>query len=359
MQSQHDYAELEYAFGTFTAPGQVFEVRLLHHNRKRIDAGYFDSPAAAATAIAALHEQYVGIYWTPNPVEPELAARAYNRIQAWAPLTTMDNHILNRRWLLIDVDPKRPTGISSTDAELQNAFKVATTIANMLEFQYGWPMPYINVSGNGAHVLYRLDEPNNEEVRDVIATFLKTLNGRFKALGCEVDTTTFNASRIFRVPGTWARKGDDVPARPHRKARIVALGANNAYVSLAQLQKFNTSNVSYLPEPAKKTGAVKSAGEYPDDEKTYRGLNRHALERVKEWVPKYFPQHASTKRAIVLHPPILASITRKTLLSIHRRLVSSTLAYQTKATQQKVVVHLFRWWRSSLPAATRRKPPKR
>lgn len=289
VYQQHDYAELERAFATYVAPGQVFEVRLLHHNRKRVDAGYFDHPSHAATSIAALQDQYAGIYFTPNPVDPDLAARSYNRIQPWATLTTMDNHVTRRRWLLIDVDPKRPSGISSTDVELQNAFKVAQTIANMLNFEYGWPMPCINVSGNGAHVLYPIDEPNTEEVRDVVHNFLKTLNGRFAALGCEVDTTTFNAARIFRVPGTWARKGDNVPQRPHRKAYMVAVSAPNARVALAQILAFNLANAKYSPQLQTPTAALKSRSEYPDDERKYRGLNEAAMRRVKEWVPTYFP----------------------------------------------------------------------
>lgn len=290
MHQQHDYAELERAFAAFTEPGQVFEVRLLHHNNKRVDSGYFDHPSHAATAIAALHEQYVGIYYTPNPVAPDLAARSYNRISPWAKLTTMDNHILKRRWLLIDVDPDRVTGISSTQAELEAAFKVGCTIANMLEFE-GWPRPFVNISGNGCHVLYAIDEPNTVEVTETVQTFLKTLHGRFKDNGCSVDTTTFNASRIFRVPGTWARKGDDVPARPHRKAHMIMDAFTSAKVTFAMVQAFNKTNAKYLPANAKgaPAGTPKTKGEYPDDERLWRGLNDHALNRVKEWVPTYFP----------------------------------------------------------------------
>jgi hypothetical protein len=295
MSTQHDYAELEYAFSAFTEPGQVFEVRLLHSNRKRVDAGWFNSPSHAATAIAALNERYQGIYFTPNPVAPDLAARSFNRISPWVELTTMDTHILRRKWLLIDIDPDRLAGISSTQQELENAFKVASTIKNMLEFEYGWSMPYQNVSGNGAHLLYPMDEPNTDEVRDAVQVFLKTLNGRFKALGCSVDTTTFNASRIFRVPGTWARKGDSIPERPHRKAHIAAeaFGVRTP-ITLGQIQAFNARNAQYFPNHTKHPqGALglqaKSKGEYPDDEKLYRGLNEHALNRVKEWVLTYFP----------------------------------------------------------------------
>lgn len=288
MQPQHDYAELERSFAAFVAPGSVFEIRLLHHNKKRVDAGYFNSAHEAASAIAALQDSYAGIYFTPNPVEPDLLARAHNRIAPWQQFTTMDPNIVRRKWLLIDIDPNRPSGISSTDAEFQNAFKVAAIISGTLEFQYGWPLPYLNVSGNGAHIMYPLDLPNTEEVRDAIHTFLKTLGGRFNANNCSVDTTTFNASRIFRVPGTWARKGDSTPERPHRRARMVTQPPAPVCVTLEQIQEFNRRNVACLPVLAK-TGQPKSRGEYPDDEKLFRGLNQHALNRVKEWVPHFFP----------------------------------------------------------------------
>jgi hypothetical protein len=286
---QHDYAEIERALAAFIEPGQVFEVRLLHHNRKRTDSGYFDHPSHAATAIAGLQEQYAGIYFTPNPVDPDLMARAHNRISPWAQLTTLDTNILRRRWLLIDIDPDRPSGISSTQEQLENALKLGVTVANMLELE-GWPRPYVNMSGNGCHLMYHIDEPNTEAVRDAVHTFLKTLNGRFASLGCSLDTTVSNASRIFRIPGTWARKGDNIPARPHRKAHMLMDPFVHTNVSLYQIQKFSHANARYLPAAAlKEVGAVKSKGEYPDDEKLWRGLNDHAMRRVREWVPTYFP----------------------------------------------------------------------
>jgi hypothetical protein len=320
MASQHDYSEIETALTALTAPGQVFELRLLHPNSKRIDAGYFDHPSHAATAVSALNGMYAGIYFTPNPVKPDLAARAYNRINPWQSTTTMDTEIERRRWLLIDIDPDRPKGISSTQQELDNAFKVGSTIANMLELE-GWPRPYINISGNGCHVLYRMDEPNTEEVRDALQICLRTLDGRFKGNGCSIDSTTYNAARIFRLPGTWARKGDNVPTRPHRKAYMVSTGTEDT-VSLERIKAFNASNLRYFPvrpnQPA--PGTAKSKGEYPDDEKLYRGLNQHALQRVKEWVPQYFPDAREYKEGyrvssdalgldyeedLTIHPPPL------------------------------------------------------
>lgn len=289
---QHDYSELERSLSAFVKPGEVFEVRLIHAGRKRIDAGYFDHPAHAATAIAALQEPYQGIYFTPNPVVPDLSARSYNRITSWAQLTTMDPDIVERRWLLVDIDPTRPAGISSTDAEMGNAFKVARTIANMLELE-GWPRPYLNASGNGAHLMYAVKLPNNEGTRDEIAKFLKCLDARFSGDGCRIDTTVFNAARIWRVPGTWARKGDNLPTRPHRKAGIVQDCISGDPVTFDRLVQFNAKYQSLLD--AGKTGLLrpsqvaKSANEYPEDERKYRSVNEHAMSRLPEWVIKYFP----------------------------------------------------------------------
>ena len=62
-----------------------------------------------------------GVYVTLNPCRPELLSRAANRVKAHAETTTSDHEIARRRWLIIDVDPERPAGISATDAEHEAA----------------------------------------------------------------------------------------------------------------------------------------------------------------------------------------------------------------------------------------------
>lgn len=103
-------------------PGDTFEVRA-PDCRERRDAryaftcsGYFTTEAidVAVAAIVELDRSAVapGIYVTLNPVAPALLARAANRIKPRARETTQDKDILRRRWLLIDVDPIRPTGVT-------------------------------------------------------------------------------------------------------------------------------------------------------------------------------------------------------------------------------------------------------
>jgi hypothetical protein len=37
----------------------------------------------------------------------------------------------------------------------------------------------------------------------------------------KIDASVFNAARIWKLPGTMACKGADMPDRPHRIARLI------------------------------------------------------------------------------------------------------------------------------------------
>src|SRR5207244_808836 len=100
------------------------------------------------------------LYLTLNPVDPALLARAANRIDANARATTADADILGRRWLLVDIDPRRPTGISATDAESVAARDVARSVRRYLVEQ-GWSRPIVGMSGNGYLLLYPITLPND------------------------------------------------------------------------------------------------------------------------------------------------------------------------------------------------------
>jgi hypothetical protein len=291
VSSQHVYQELEASIAAIVQAGSVFELRLLGKHRKRTDAGYFNSPAAAATALAGLDGDYLGVYITPNPVHPDLLARSANRITPWAQVTSMDPDVTRRHWLLIDVDPVRPSGISSTDAEHAASHAMAQKIMGYLSLLYGFCDPLYNDSGNGAHILYPINEPNTPEVRDAIHLFLKCLSAKFSDAAVKVDITVFNAARIWRVPGTWSRKGDSVPDRPHRKARILQHVHHLSVVKLAQVQAFIAAHESYLQAQDRPLGtlASKAVTEYPADERKYKLLNDHAMRRIPEWVPVFFP----------------------------------------------------------------------
>ncbi|ACL16713.1 hypothetical protein [Methanosphaerula palustris] len=218
------------------APGQVFEVR--SWTGDRIASGYFDDLDVAAKAIEALDAANPdGIYLTPNPVLPDLLARRANRIKgplAKKDSSTSDGDILSRRWFLIDIDPARPSGVSSSDKEHQAALDRAAGIAAALG-EMGWPSPVAGDSGNGAHLLYRVDLPNDDKVTALIKAALVALDGLFSDEKASVDTAVFNASRIWKVYGTVARKGDSTGARPHRRSRLLSVPDSITIVTREQL----------------------------------------------------------------------------------------------------------------------------
>lgn len=211
-------------------PGQVFEIRIPHcaetpgRDFTSTHSGFFDSDHidAAATAIAAIDTNHkpAGIYVTINPVDPALIARAHNRIKAKAQTSTGDQHVVSRRWLMLDLDPVRPSGISSTKSEADAAVGLARRIRDELR-ELDWPDPLVCMSGNGAYLLYRVDLPNDEASKALIQGVLKGLAGIYNTAEVQIDQTTFNAARIVKVMGTTARKGDSVADRPHRRAKVL------------------------------------------------------------------------------------------------------------------------------------------
>jgi hypothetical protein len=199
-----------------------------------IISGYFDSPGKLADTAASITSAK-GIYVIPNEVSRELLARASNRIRKVSksdPLTG-DHDIARRRWLLIDVDPQRPAGISASDAERQAASDRANAIGFALHDEHGWPWPILADSGNGYHLLYRIDLP--AEDGGLVQRCLAAMAARFDDDRVRVDTTVHNPARIWKLYGTPACKGDSTPDRPHRMARLLEVPAKVETVSESML----------------------------------------------------------------------------------------------------------------------------
>lgn len=89
--------------------------------RFRTISGYFDNFIKLADAIEEHSGDYEGIYVSLNSVNPALLARANKHAKEYAQATTTDRDIVRRAWLLIDIDPVRPAGVSSSDLEKEAA----------------------------------------------------------------------------------------------------------------------------------------------------------------------------------------------------------------------------------------------
>lgn len=157
--------------------------------------------------------------------------------------TTSDNDITKRNWILIDVDSKRASGVSATDEEKNNSRIVSNKIFSYLR-DIGFCEPICADSGNGYHLLYKIDLPNDSESNSLIKNFLIVLDMFFSIAGAEVDKTVFNASRITKLYGTFARKGRSTEERPHRASTILRVPENVKETPIELIKKV----VEQLPE---------------------------------------------------------------------------------------------------------------
>jgi hypothetical protein len=217
-----NFAEIERGISVLFRPGNVVEVRI-PKTRAGVVAGYFDDHAALAVALhqADAKCRPAGIYYVLNQIEPALLGRAYNRLKEHAEYTTADNNILRRLWFPIDLDPVRPAGVSSSDEEHAAAIARARVMSTDLAKEWGHPI--LADSGNGAHLLYNIDLPNDQEALAFVSGALAELDRRYSDSVVKVDVTSANAARIWKAYGTVARKGDSIPGRPHRQSRILEM----------------------------------------------------------------------------------------------------------------------------------------
>lgn len=257
-------------------PGQVFEVRVLDASRGREGItetlfGYFDGDHLQDLAKALGAVSYAtGCYWTLNPVEPDLLSRAAYRLRKAAKgSATGDREVLRRVWLPIDLDPVRLPGISATDEEKARAFALAQRMVAYLA-EAGWPAPVRLDSGNGAHLLYRVDLPVDDG--GLVECCLKALDKRFSDAFTKVDTAVANPSRIWKLPGTPARKGDDTPSRPHRMAHLIELPRELQAVSVACLKGL-ASEVAVHPDASSEVVASRLGSFDPEE-----WIRRHGLD---------------------------------------------------------------------------------
>ncbi len=174
-------------------------------------------------------------------------------MKEYAEHTTSDNDIIKRLNLPIDFDPVRPAGISSSNAEKQAALQRAWLCRAWLAAQ-GWPEPAFADSGNGAHLIYTIDLPNDAESTALVKDCLLALSTLFCDDRVKVDASTSNASRIFKLYGTLACKGDSTADRPHRRAAILAAPEQREVVMRQLLEAL----AARAPRPEKPQGGTVS-----------------------------------------------------------------------------------------------------
>ena len=228
MNREHIAQTLKYLF----EPKDVFEICMIGSKirksalwgneyaggKKPIIAGWFnDFEKAADIIVAADKMEPVAIYVTLNPVNKALLARANNRLKA-SVNRTKDTEIIEVRNILVDADPTRPAGISSTEMEKDSALQLLWTIYSELKV-VNWPEPLVADSGNGGHLIY----PVEPGLANLIPGLLKALDRKYSTDTVNIDTTVGNPARLVKVYGTVTRKGDSTEDRPYRTSKILSL----------------------------------------------------------------------------------------------------------------------------------------
>ncbi|MGH4138276.1 DUF927 domain-containing protein [Clostridium sp.] len=215
-----EIVDIEKVLSILNPENEVLELRILKTTKGTV-SGYFNSMEKLAQTTKC-YEGKNNIYITLNPCNHELLARCINKVKQYTKEATKDNEIRKRLWLPIDFDPVRPSGISSSDEEHQTALQRAIEVKDFL-LKKGFPDGILADSGNGAHLLYKIDMENTDENKESIKKFLLALDYLYSDEKVDIDKCVYNSARIWKLYGTKAVKGDNLPERPHRISKILDL----------------------------------------------------------------------------------------------------------------------------------------
>jgi hypothetical protein len=206
----------------------IHEVRLFRPSG--VVVGYFDNWEDALRAVENEPSLYKATYFTLNPIKlpstiplnPQVLTPSRNAAGA--------SDIERRTWLLADLDPPRSAHLNSTDDEKEQGRRQADAVREYLR-SGNWPEPTVCDSGNGWHLLYRIDLPNDAAATELVRAVLASLHELFSM----VDRANFDAPRLCKFYGSWARKGEHSEERPWRQSAVLEEGERKP-VTIAQLR---------------------------------------------------------------------------------------------------------------------------
>lgn len=275
-----DKQEISKAISLMKPDNQIFEIRVIYENKK-VYSGYFDNAETLIRELSKLTQKNCNVYITLNTLNDACFDRSQKNVFEYnSKATTSDNDVVGIDWLMVDLDPKRPAGTSSTDEQMNRAKELANEIYGYLS-KVGFEKPLVATSGNGIHLLYKLYMQNSKDNVKLLEKCLKTLNILFSNDEIEVDMKNFNPSRICKLYGTVAQKGSNSDKRPHRMSRLIG-----EYAELKHTDK------KYLEELCKKLPTV--------EEKPQK-YNRYSPSDfdLEEWMTKYGLRYRSENHSDV------------------------------------------------------------
>lgn len=260
--------ELRKAVQQFHPNGELFEVRVINGAKRKPLSGFFRDADTLIQALKTIDHRGANIYFTLNPIDDDLYSRVQHDCFVIGGSGAEDTDVNGYKWLFVDLDPERKTGISSTDEELKAAFELAKKISTFLS-DYGFEEPVKAVSGNGAHLLYKINLARSDENKELVEKCLKALSMLFDTDVIKVDTGNFNPSRVCKLYGTLAQKGANTEKRPHRMSYIIG-----------EVRECRTTDKVYLE---------KLAAELPEETPAPAAYNNYKPSEfdVEQWMDKH------------------------------------------------------------------------
>lgn len=269
MNNAFNETEIRKAISLLIGEGNIFECRILNSaNKSQQYSAYFKSSNSLIANLSKQDLRDSNVYIILNKIKNECYGRKQAESFKKVNTSTSDTDVERRWWLLIDIDPERPSDTSSTDAQLAYAKKKMSQVYKFLQ-NAGFTEPIMACSGNGYHLLYRIDLENSEQNKNLIKRFLETLDVYFSDEFIKIDKSVFNASRICKLYGTYARKGRDIPEQPHRMSEIKYVPEMIEAVKKIYIQKVVDSIKEEQPKPSR-----------------YNNYNAGSFD-IEEWMRKY------------------------------------------------------------------------
>lgn len=251
---------------------ELFEVRIIGKGaKKRIISGYFKNADTLIKAFDTIDPRQTNIYLTINKVNESCYSREQHDHFCITDASTHDHEIDSYEWLFIDLDPVRIAEVSSSDEELRLAISLADKVYEYMK-GLGFQEPVRALSGNGAHLLYKIKLDNNEDNKRLIEKCLIVLASLFNNEKVKIDEVNHNQSRVCKLYGTLAQKGSNTEVRPHRMSRLTSIPEEIKVNSREILETLSEE----LPEVNNPKKAAKSNGTFVLEEWMYA----HGLEPI-------------------------------------------------------------------------------
>lgn len=252
-----DYFDLTKTFDVFNlAATQVRGIRILE-GKTQLVAGVFSNVGNLINSIESAVGGNVNWYFVFNEIDDSVLKNKviYNEnneclksLKSGGGIA--DGDIVKRRWVMLDFDPVRPSNTSSTEEQLEKAKQVAQRVWDFL-FYNGF-YDYVGcLSGNGYHIMLPCDMVVNEQTDRLVKDFIKVISMLFSTQDVEIDVAVSNRSRLTKLYGTLAMKGENSELTPHRLSRIEHCPNQIKSIDMVYFQKVVRDNKIAFSEPVK------------------------------------------------------------------------------------------------------------